>query len=148
MRRSLKIIWCLEIWSLLWINTFYLIICFLLKFFITDLSLSFLQLPLLGMWRWLTMCLSPFTLYDLWRFPGSSPISDLPQSYSTLPVAIFSFLFPYLHPLSVQSGLYTFPLWWPYIGLTSLISTLCLSSTLSFYASYIIDHMYIYVICL
>ena len=47
----------------------YLIVCLSFLIFLWTYPFPTYILPLLGMWRWLTMGLTPFTLYDLWVNP-------------------------------------------------------------------------------
>ena len=60
-----------------------------------------------------------------------------------------SFLSHYIfHSLSIQLGLYCTSIVMLHVGSTFFISTLCLFShyfTISFYALYIVDHMYTHV---
>ena len=59
------------------------------------------------------------------------------------------FYFPYLPPPIHTIWTIQLPLWWPHTSFTSLISTLYFflsSITISFYALYIVDHMYTHII--
>ena len=131
-------------------DTFYLIICISFNLLLWTYPFPFVWTLLLDMWRWLTICSSPFTLCDLWGFPGSSPIGNLPQFYSSLLVAMFFFHFPYLPPPIHRLGLFwpsiVMATCWPHSLHIHLYVFLSHYSTLSFYTSYIIDCIYTHVI--
>ena len=63
----------------------------------------------------------PFILCNLRIFPGSSPIGDLPQSYSSPLVAMFPFSFSLFPPPIHTIRTIQLLLWWPHAGLISLI---------------------------
>ena len=80
------------------ISIFYLIVCFFFNLFLWTYSFPYIQLPLSGTWRWLTMCLSLYILAqsmgNFWIFP----YWQSPWSYSSLLIAMFTFHYPYLPP--------------------------------------------------
>ena len=128
----------------------YLIVCFIFNLLLQTYPFPYAWLPLLGMWRWLTTCSSPFTLHDLWGFPGSSPIGDLPWSHSFSLIAMFFIHFPLsTTPYPYDQGCIN-----PHYDATCRPHILhihfMLSShiyfTLSFYTSYVVDCMYTHVI--
>ena len=106
---------------------------------------SFIQLPLLGMWRWLTTWSDLIPLCNLWIIPGSSPINDLLCSYF---ISTGRYVFHFIHdlstPYSMIEAICSFIVM-SHAGLTSLISILCIPLYFSLMYHIIIDWWYIYV---
>ena len=78
------------------ISIFYLIICISFNLLLWTYPSLFVQLPLLGMWRWLTMCLSLYIFTQSMRIPWTFPYW---QSPTILFISASSYIFFYL-PLS------------------------------------------------